>query len=167
MAWDIVGEKHFYTSVFLLLLPVSALAGQKQTPPRQSPVVVDSRMSIFKMETAKAASEYKASLKKLLEFEENDVKTAAETLEKRRASLAANEIDKKEIDKSEMELARAQARVADTKKQIAEADKLIAEAVNGPLFIPSVEPKKPVKAKRKTKAKAVKKRPAILLDIRA
>jgi hypothetical protein len=61
-------------------------------------------------------------------FQEADLKTATEILEKRKALLSENIISKKEVEESEHALAAAQGRVTDTKKQMGESDNLIAEA---------------------------------------
>jgi hypothetical protein len=139
-------NKYFCALASCLLLAVAVLASQKQTQAQKPPLVVDNRMAMADMETVKAAREYKASLEKLLKFEEDDVKVFAETLEKRKVSLAENAIDKEKVDESEQALITARAKVAETQKQIADVDKLIAEAINGPLFAPVGQTKQPVKA---------------------
>jgi len=81
-----------------------------------------------KADVVAAANEYKASLEKLLTLQENDVKAASETVEKRKELLAQAVISKKELEESERILATAHDKIADTKRQIGESDNLIAEA---------------------------------------
>ena len=94
----------------------------------KSQTTLDTQIAKAKADLVKAASDYKDSLQKLLAFEEDDVKLATATLEKRKALLSQNIISKKEVEDSERALATAQSKVDDTKKQIGESDNLIAEA---------------------------------------
>ncbi|MEK6284784.1 MAG: hypothetical protein AABO57_03500 [Acidobacteriota bacterium] len=106
----------------------TSLAQGKKKAPRKSEPSLAQRVAKAKAEVIAAANDYKASLGKLLVFQENDVKALAETLEKRKALLVESIISKKEVDESEQALAVAQTKVADTKKQMTDADNLIAEA---------------------------------------
>lgn len=99
--------------------------GKSQT---KSQTTLDSRLAQAKADLVSAANDYKESLQKLLAFEEDDVKLATATLEKRKALLSENIISKKEVEESERALATAQSKVDDTRKQIGESDNLIAEA---------------------------------------
>ena len=125
--------KYFGAAVLLLVLiaaPVDSLAqGKKKTktPPKSEPTLAD-RVKKAKAEVAAAANDYKASLAKLLAFQENDVKAASEQVEKRKELLALAIISKKELEESERALSAAQDKVANTKRQMAESDTLIAEA---------------------------------------
>jgi len=114
----------------LIAASVDSLAqGKKKskTPPKSEPTLAD-RVKKAKAEVAAAANDYKASLAKLLELQENDVKTASEQVEKRKELLALAIISKKELEQSEQALSAAQDKVANTKRQMAESDTLIAEA---------------------------------------
>jgi len=125
--------KYFGAAVLVLVLiaaSVDSLAqGKKKskTPPKSEPTLAD-RVKKAKAEVAAAANDYKASLAKLLELQENDVKTASEQVEKRKELLALAIISKKELEQSEQALSAAQDKVANTKRQMAESDTLIAEA---------------------------------------
>jgi hypothetical protein len=101
---------------------------KKKSPPRKSQQTLADRVAKAKAEVSAAANEYKASLEKLLALQENDVKTASETVEKRRELLAQAIISKRELEESERALATAKDKVAGTKRQMAESDTLIAEA---------------------------------------
>ena len=125
--------KYFGAAVLVLVLiaaSVDSLAqGKKKskTPAKSEPTLAD-RVAKAKAEVAAAANDYKASLEKLLALQENDVKTASETVEKRKELLAQAIISKKELEESERALSAAQDKVASTKRQMAESDTLIAEA---------------------------------------
>jgi hypothetical protein len=105
-----------------------AQSKKKKAPARKVQSTLNSRVAQARADLVVAAKDYKESLQKLLVFQEADVKTATETLEKRKALLSENIISKKEVEESEHALATEQRKVNDTKKQIGESDNLIAEA---------------------------------------
>lgn len=121
--------------ISLIATPATSLAqGKKKTParaekktPKGEPTLAD-RVATAKAEVVVAANNYKASLQKLLEFQQNDLKALTETLEKRKALLAESIISKKEVDESEQAVLTAQGKVAGTEKELTETDNLIAEA---------------------------------------
>lgn len=123
-----------YVSVAVLAFVLLAAAGdslaqgkKKNTPRKPEPTLAD-RVAKAKAEVAAAANDYKASLQKLLALQEDDVKTASETVERRKELLAQAIISKKELEESERVLSAAQDKAANTKRQMAESDTLIAEA---------------------------------------
>jgi hypothetical protein len=113
--------------LFLLFAPGTLTAQRKKTPPSSAGPALNDRVAVAKSEVAKAAADYKASLEKLLAIQEVDLKSAAETLERRKA-LPEGIIAKRELDESARLVSQAEARVADTRRQIADADYLITEA---------------------------------------
>lgn len=117
-------------SVFLIASSESSFAQskKKKAPPRKAQPTLNNRLSQARADLVVAAKNYKDSLQKLLVFQEADVKSATDTLEKRKALLSENIISKKEVEESEHSLASAQAKVSSTKKEIGESDNLIAEA---------------------------------------
>jgi hypothetical protein len=117
-------------AVFLLATCESSLAQskKKKASARKPQTTLNSQMAQAKADLVAAAKNYKDSLEKLLVFQEADVKTATETLEKRKALLSQNIISKKEVEESEHAVVAAESKVNDTKKQIGESDNLIAEA---------------------------------------
>lgn len=123
--------KYLSAAVLVLVLLAasgdSLTQGKKKTPSKSEPTLAD-RVKKAKAEVAAAANDYKASLAKLLALQENDVKTASETVERRKELLAQAIISKKELEESERALSAAQDKVANTKRQMAESDALIAEA---------------------------------------
>jgi hypothetical protein len=123
--------RYFGAAVLVLVLIAAsgdALAQAKKKTPRKSEPTLADRVAKAKAEVAAAANDYKASLEKLLALQENDVKTASETVERRKELLAQSVISKKELEESERVLSAAQDKVANTKRQMAESDTLIAEA---------------------------------------
>src|SRR5690349_11873909 len=105
-----------------------AQSKKKKAPARKPQSTLNNQVAKARADLVAAAKDYKDSLQKLLAFEEADVKSATETLEKRRALLDQNIISKKEVQESEQAVVAAQSKVNDTKKQIGESDNLIAEA---------------------------------------
>lgn len=120
------------SATVLVLVVISASGdslaqGTKTGPRKQEPTLAD-RVAKAKADVIAAANNYKASLGKVLDFQEEDVKTASELVEKRKELLAQSIISKKELEESERLLSAARDKVAETKKQMGEADNLIAEA---------------------------------------
>jgi hypothetical protein len=113
----------------LLLAPFDAPAQKRRKRPVRNPQrEAAERVAQAKEDVVAAATSYKESLAKLLVFQEGDVKTASETVEKRRALVEQQIVSKRELEESQRQLATAQAKVAETRRQMAEADSLIAEA---------------------------------------
>jgi hypothetical protein len=112
----------------LMAASLTAHAQGKKKPSRAPQTPLATQVAKAKQEVIKAANEYKASLEKLLVFQEADVKSAADIVEKRKALLAQSIISKKELEDSERALAAAQVKVNETRKQMGESDNLIAEA---------------------------------------
>ena len=123
-----------YISAVVLVFVLLAASGdslaqgkKKKTPGKAEPTLAD-RVKKAKAEVAAAANDYKASLEKLLVLQENDVTAASEIVEKRKELLTLAIISKKELEASEQALSAAQDKVANTKRQMAESDTLIADA---------------------------------------
>ncbi|HKP85086.1 MAG TPA: hypothetical protein VJZ26_03255 [Blastocatellia bacterium] len=117
--------------VVLVLLLASAGAqaqGKKKKPAGKSQPTLADRVAEAKQDVIRAAKEYKASLEKLLVFQEADVKAAAEMVEKRKALLQQSIISRKEVEEGERLLAAAQTKVNETRKQMGETDNLMSEA---------------------------------------
>ena len=113
--------------VVLLFAASSASLAQKKkkSSPRNAQPTLADRVAKAKADLITAAGEYKASLQSLLKLQEADVKSAKETVEKRKELLAQNIIAKKELEESERAVSAAEAHVAETKRQLGEADSLI------------------------------------------
>ena len=118
------------------------------------------RVGKAKDDVIRAANEYKAGLEKLLIFQEADVKSAAEMVEKRKQLLAQSIISDKAVDEGERLLLAAKARVEETKKQMAEADNLIKEALAEEKLSPMPQLKQRAKINSQKKAPLKKNQPA-------
>ncbi|HSB09036.1 MAG TPA: hypothetical protein VLM38_05955 [Blastocatellia bacterium] len=106
----------------------SAQKKKKKTARAKPAPTLTDRIVQAKADVIAAANDYKASLQTLLKLQEDDVKAAADTVEKRKLLLAQSVIAKKELEESERALSAAQGKVAETKRQMGDADNLIAEA---------------------------------------
>lgn len=76
----------------------------------------------------RAAREYRVSLDNLLSFREHAVSRARETALARRRLLADGLVSRREAEAAEQQLADAEAALAATRAEIAQADRMIAEA---------------------------------------
>ncbi|HEU0179988.1 MAG TPA: hypothetical protein VFV58_37615 [Blastocatellia bacterium] len=74
-----------------------------------------------------ASNAYRSSLEKLLELERQDESRAAEMVEKRKELLAKGVIAKRELEDGERALAEVQGKIAETMRQFAEVDQMVAE----------------------------------------
>jgi hypothetical protein len=74
-----------------------------------------------------STEEYKAATEKLIPLQEAEVKSATDKLEELRQLVADGLVARNELEASEQALTAAQAKLAETKQQIANADRLIAE----------------------------------------
>lgn len=125
-----------YTSFAVAVLSLTLLFGnldvqaqkRKKKPAHNPPSEAAQRVAKAKEDVVAAAQAYKESLEKLLVFQEGDVKTATETVEKRKALVEQQIISKRELEESEHQLTAAEAKVAETRRQMAEADNLTTEA---------------------------------------
>ena len=106
---------------------VQAQRRAKKRAPEPQKEVTD-RVVKAKEEVVAAAQKYKESLEKLLAYQESDVKSAAEVVDKRKAMLEQQIVSRREVEESERALSAAQAKVSETRRQMAEADSLITEA---------------------------------------
>jgi hypothetical protein len=116
--------------LFILLFSTFDAQAQKRKkrPARSPQTELAQRVAKAKEDVVAAAQAYKESLAKLLVYQEGDVKTAAETVEKRKLLVEQQIVSKRELEESERLLATAQAKVAETRRQMAEADNLMTEA---------------------------------------
>ena len=103
------------------------VAAQKKSKkkPAAAPAHV-TELAKLREQYIQATKDYKASLEKLLTFYESDVKKAEEKLAVAQKLLAEGLIAKAQVTDDEHALAAAQAKVADTKRQMTGADDQIA-----------------------------------------
>jgi len=119
-------------AVFVVLSLVAGAPAQrkKSKSVAQPETKPETGMSKAREDLVTATKQYKESLEKLLPFEQDRVKTATETVEKRRSLLDQGIVSKREVEASEQQLADAQSKLAETQKKMTEADSMMAEALN-------------------------------------
>ena len=79
-------------------------------------------------EVIRTTTDYRDKLAIVLELEEREVARLAKEIESREPLLEEGLISRKEIDKSKLALARARAKIAETRQWIDEAENVIGEA---------------------------------------
>jgi hypothetical protein len=112
--------KHFIQSCVcaaILTLFASGFAAAQTSAPAEKPVP----------SLIGSTEEYKAATEKLIPLQEVEVKSATNKLEQLRGLVAEGLVARNELEASEQALNAAQAKLAKTKQQIANADRLIAE----------------------------------------
>jgi hypothetical protein len=96
---------------------------KKKTPAPAAPV---SELAKLREEFVKKTNEYKASLEKLVVFHEANVKRAQDKLAVSQKLFADGLIAKAQVEENQRALAAAQATVAETRRQMTNADEQIA-----------------------------------------
>jgi hypothetical protein len=113
--------------VFVFLTVVSFdVAAQRKTKKKTAPAQPSSELSKLKEEFRQKTNEYKASLGKLLPYQEKELKRAEENLEKSKKLLAEGLIPKKQVEENERELAVAKQKIAETNRAMTSADEQVA-----------------------------------------
>ncbi len=96
--------------------------------------------------------DYRAALERVREFDEAAVERAARETEKRRELLARAIVSRRELEQSERVLAAAEAKFAETRGRIKEADYMLSEALAEPRpdtgFLPAPETPEPLPDQR-------------------
>ena len=115
-------------SFTLLFNAFDARAQRRRKKPASKPLSETAQRVVkAKDEVIAAAQAYKESLAKLLVLQEDEVKMKADVVEKRKA-LVGQIVSRRELEESEHELAAAQAKVTETRRQMADTDNLMTEA---------------------------------------
>jgi hypothetical protein len=99
---------------------------QRKPKKKPAPAPPPTELAKLREEFVKATNEYKASLGKLLPFYENDVKKAEEKLEQSKKLLAEGLIARTQVEENERALALAKEKIAETNRQMANAEAQIA-----------------------------------------
>lgn len=118
----------FILAVIVVFSLLAAAAGQSKKDKKGD--APGTSMAKVREDLVTATKQYKESLEKLLPYEDQRVKNATDTLEKRKSLLAQGIVSKREVEDSERQLADAQSKLAETQKKMAEADSMMAEAMN-------------------------------------
>ena len=122
-------QQPFYSCLLTLILLVcvqntaAQKKSKKKTPTPPAPVTELTRL---RDEFVKATNEYKASLQKLLVFQEAAVKRAEEKLAVSQKLFDEGLLAKAQVEESKVALAAAQQKVAETRRQMTGADDQIA-----------------------------------------
>lgn len=123
--------KTYFRITTLLLVLVSAMGGasaQSKKKAAPSPkTTLAARLAETRADLVTASKAYKTSLEKLLPFEEDARKRAAEEVEIRKQLVADGIASKRDLEESQNRLTAAEARLTGTRKQLGEADSMIAE----------------------------------------
>ena len=124
-----------YLKLAVLIVALLCASGEASAQVKKKPAktpgsnaTLANRVAQAKADLIAASQDYKASLEKLLPFEEDERKKAADQVELRKQLLAEGIASRRELEDSERKLTAAETRVAQTRKQLGEADELIAEA---------------------------------------
>src|SRR5262249_44990259 len=112
--------------VFLAFAPANA---QKKKKPRSTSTPKVSEVDRLRDEFIKATKDYKASLEKLLDIYERNVKKSEEQLTKARDLFTQGLISKTELTESENAAATAKEKVTETRRQMGAADTQIADTL--------------------------------------
>lgn len=119
-------------AALVLWLASGATAQSRKPSARTSSQASHSKLksdvAAAKSELIQATTDYKASVAKLVAIYEDELKNAQQQFETRKQLFAQGIISKRELDTSERLIAEAQAKIAGSRKQMAEADDLIAES---------------------------------------
>lgn len=104
---------------------------QSKTPqtkaPQKSQKQLAEDLAKSRAEVISAAGEYKKSIEGLIVLYERDVKEAEVTVERLKALLADGIVSKTDIEKEQQKLTEANNKIAQARRQIVEADTLVAE----------------------------------------
>ncbi len=112
--------------VILLSLGCAASAWSQGRPPASSRP--DNEISRANAEVIRTATEYKDQLALQLKREDIEVDQLSRQLESRRPLLEKGYISRRELEESELALARARAKVEETRRQIEQVEIVIGEA---------------------------------------
>lgn len=117
------------TLVLIFLWAIGGASAQSKKKPAPGPkTALAKRLEETRADLVTASKAYKASLEKLVPFEENERKAAAEQVELRKQLVADGVASRQELEQSERRLAAAEAKLTATRKQLGDADAMIAEA---------------------------------------
>ncbi len=118
-------NNHSRLALSLMLVLLIAVAAFAQKKPQDKSL--EDKLAESRAELIRAANDYKASVEKLITLLEKDVASARETVERRKKLFEENIIQKRDLEDSQQQLAEAEDKVFDAKRQITEADSVIEE----------------------------------------
>ncbi len=113
----------------------ASAVGQERARSSAQRYSAEQEISRVNAEVRRTIAEVKETLESLLELQEQDAERLARQLESRAPLLEKGYISRLELEESELALARARARVEDTRQQISLADMTLAEVVARALLL--------------------------------
>ena len=114
-----------FTAVFAMTLMSASTWAHAVVSDKPGP---DNQLAKANSDLVSAANRYKASVEALIPHYQDNLKTATESLEKRKGLFARGLISKRDLELSEQEVKDAQSQLDQTQAQLTESDQLIAEA---------------------------------------
>lgn len=106
--------------------------------PAAAPPDVRGELERARANVVATSREYRASLDRVLPFREDAVRRAAAALETRRRLLETGAVSRREVDAAEAALQSAQAELDATRREVADAERLVAEAIAAETLPPLV-----------------------------
>lgn len=113
------------SAIFLLTVVAAATFAQEKSGP--SPPAEDEFLRV-NAEVIRSTTAYKENLEGLVELYQQEVERLARELESQAPLVEKGYVSRRELEEGELELARARARVGETRQEIARAESAIAEA---------------------------------------
>jgi len=126
-----IKRKSVAVVVWIVMIAVLAIDVSAQRKTKKKPVAPapPSELEKLREEFVKATNEYKASLEKLLAIYEGNVTKAEEKVTQAKQLLAEGLIARAQVEESEHAVALAQQKVAETKRQMTNADAQVASVL--------------------------------------
>jgi hypothetical protein len=117
----------FWASLIVIVTLASFnVSAQRRTKKKPAPAQPPSELTKLREEYIAKTNEYKASLGKLLPYQQKQLKKAEDDLEKSKKLLAEGLIPKSQLEENERALAVAKQNIAETNRLMASADEQIA-----------------------------------------
>ncbi|MEW6208699.1 MAG: hypothetical protein AB1631_10055 [Acidobacteriota bacterium] len=124
---EVLNNHSRFALSLILAFALMAFAAFAQKKTKAQDKSLEEKLAASRAEVINAANDYKASLEKLIALLEKDVVAARETVERRKKLFEENIISRRELEESQRQLAEAEDKVLDARRQITEADSVIAE----------------------------------------
>lgn len=109
---------------FALIAVVASAQNKANVAKEKSP---EEKLAESRADLIRAANDYKASLEKVIAAHEPELITKREVVERVKKLVADGSASRKELEDSLRQLAEVEDKILDAKKQISEADSMIAE----------------------------------------
>ena len=132
----LLGRAALFCALLLMFSGAAAFAQARRAAPRApskppargSASQLKDELTASRSALIKATTDYKSSLEKLLPMYESELKSSTEQLEMRKRLFAQGIVARRELEDGERKVAEAHAKIDGVRKQLGEADDLIAES---------------------------------------